>query len=147
VGWGSDTFQYLNLNNDTIGIYNQTNSLLPAGWAQNLEAVIEFGFSLWPKFPVVYDPTYSTSCYYDAKPATTGHYPALEQDQALEVILWQYLQPQDFFEPSPVYNMSISSTISSLFGAYKSDSDQPMSAFGVRCLSSSAVGKSQLLEV
>jgi hypothetical protein len=140
VASGSNTFSYLNPNNDTIYIYNQTNSALSSAWAQNLEGVIEFGLSPWPKYPVAYDPSYSTSCYYNAKPDVTGSYPAFGQDLALEAILWQYLQPQDLFDPNPVYNTSISSTIASLFSAYKSDSNQSMSAIRVWCLSSSAVG-------
>ncbi|KAE9368458.1 hypothetical protein N431DRAFT_560869 [Stipitochalara longipes BDJ] len=144
VASSSNTFQYYNSNNDTIGIYNRTNSLLLSAWAQNLEAVMEFGLTSWPKFPVVYDSSYTTSCYYNAKPDVTGRYPAFDQELALEVLLWQYLQPQDLFDPNPVYNTSISSTIPSLFGAYKSDSGQSMSAIGVRCLSSSAVGTADI---
>jgi hypothetical protein len=84
------------------------------------------------------------ACYYNADPDVTGPYPAFDQELALEAILWQYLLPQDFFNPNPIYNRSISSTIALLYGAYKSDSGGLMSAIGVRCLSSSAVGTADI---
>jgi hypothetical protein len=78
VASGSNTFSYLNANNDTIYIYNQTNSALSSARTENLEGVIEFGLSPWPKYPVAYDPSYSTSCSYNAKPDVTSIYPALD---------------------------------------------------------------------
>jgi hypothetical protein len=113
---GSNSFQYLNPSNDTIGIYNQPNGLLSFAWEQNLEAVSEFGFSSWPKSPVVYNPSCSTSCYYNAKTDVAGRYPAFGQELAVEAILWQHFQPQDLLDPNLVYNTSISSTIPLLLG-------------------------------
>ena len=90
---GSNTFQYFNPSNDTIGIYNQPNSLLSFAREQNLEAVMEFGFSFWPKSPMVYNPSCSNSCYYNAKTDVAGRYPAFDQELAVEAILWQHFQP------------------------------------------------------
>ncbi|KAH8787381.1 hypothetical protein F5882DRAFT_495125, partial [Hyaloscypha sp. PMI_1271] len=90
---GSNTFQYFNPINDTIGIYNQPNSLLSFAREQNLEAVMEFGFSSRPKSPMVYNPSSSNSCYYNAKTDVAGRYPAFDQELVVEAILWQHFQP------------------------------------------------------
>jgi hypothetical protein len=84
---GSNTLWYFDSSNDAIGIYNQTNSWLSFAWEQNLEAVMEFGFSSWPKSPVIYDPSCSTSCYYNARTDVAGRYPAFDQELAVEAIL------------------------------------------------------------
>jgi hypothetical protein len=93
LGGGGLFYNLPNPSNDTIGIYNQPNSLLSFAREQNLEAVMEFGFSSWPKSPMVYNPSCSNSCYYNAKTDVAGRYPAFDQELAVEAILWQHFQP------------------------------------------------------
>jgi hypothetical protein len=143
------SFEYSTPNNDTIAIYNQTDSmfLFYSGWASNLEAVMELGYSTWPKWPWSYNYSspYQTSCYNLPHPELTGDYFGVDQESVLEVLFWQYLYDQgDLYSPQPTYNMSLDLNITTLYGAYKTDSNQSMSAVGARCLSSSAVGTAKI---
>jgi hypothetical protein len=121
-------------------------------YAGNMYAVAEFAYRRWPSFSAYEqfmkdDPDYfikTTSCYYNQVP-NFGDYPGLDdENDVLEMVLWQSLLKALYVDPVPDYNTTMDYNITELYGAYtwavNSDFSLPLSAIGVRCTSSSNVG-------
>ncbi|KAF2028774.1 hypothetical protein EK21DRAFT_101653 [Setomelanomma holmii] len=159
-------------SNETLGIavQNQTNLNLLNKWVDNMYAVMETGYEMWPNKTASQrmmkeDPnavfTKNTACYFNEAENITGDYPGIDQEQLFEVVLWQSLLNTSYGPPGiqgPQYNFSLDRNISDLYGAYNwrdfaIDNTppafrnqttnmplRPMSAIGVQCKASSSVG-------
>lgn len=139
--------------NATIQIYNQTNDLIRASFADNLQAVAEIGHDdAGQTEREAASPPSASECYnpIPLPPNSTIPYPGLDRPQALELALWQNLSARDLaVEDPPTVNLSLTATIPELLGAYNnsntsSGAPAPMAAVGVRCMSASEVGTADL---
>jgi len=97
----------------------------------------------------------STQCYFNKSEAATNGYPGLEHDSILELAFWQHATNNEGLIDPPLppsfYNFSIDTMVASLNGAYsvpsterRSNSTIPMTAIGVQCKSSSALGSAEI---
>lgn len=162
------------LEDDSIQVIvrNQTQASLD-DWVENLYAVMEIGYQLWPNKTalewIATDDsdsmfTKSTRCYFNEAENATGDYHGIDQEQIFELLLWQNLQniSRGPVETHPKYNYTIDRNITELFGAYnyqdfflqrfsqisKNETSKyalnPMTAIGVQCKASSSVGTADL---
>ncbi|KAH7350288.1 hypothetical protein BKA66DRAFT_600120 [Pyrenochaeta sp. MPI-SDFR-AT-0127] len=120
------------IKDDSIQVIlrNQTDTGM-GNWVENLHAVMEMGYQLWPNKTALEqiatdDPnsmfTKTTGCYFNEAANATGDYPGIDQEQLFEILLWQNLQNISR-GPYPV---------------------APMTAIGVQCKASSSVGTADL---
>jgi hypothetical protein len=150
-------------NASTILIQNQTD---PAGsfQANNIHAVAEIGYQLWPSKDVTNRLLSSglntwfsgtTGCYFTQNHTITGDYPGIDQERIFEIALWQQIFNPSYGDATPPkYNFSIDHNITDLYGAYDYRDFRynlpanrtgalpglPMTAIGVQCKASSSVG-------
>lgn len=145
-------------NNSILAGMNQTDG----SWTSNLQAYLEIGFQSWTSGdedalymmvqPDIHD------CYLKKTANSTKDYPGIDQEQILELALWQrlrtgYIKKNYSLEP----NYSIDHNITDYFGKYDvrdfkglSEEDyldrepQPMTAIGVQCRASSNMGSADI---
>lgn len=104
----------------------------------------------------------NTGCYFNQIENITGDYYDFDQENIFEMVLWQHMFPAGYVDPAPEYNLTLDHNITELYGAYtlakddrgvywelqqwggKGDWTHPMTAVGVRCTSSAAVGTARV---
>jgi hypothetical protein len=120
----------------------------------NYAAVAELGYTLESYGDNFFQAENSTICYFNKSVDATAGYPGLDHESIIEVALWQTGSDNQplVFPPldASFYNFSLDTTVSGLDGAYSVPSLSPpvqtvaMSAVGVQCSSSSALGFADL---
>lgn len=142
--------------NRTVNMSNDT------AWLGNLRGVTEFGWMRWP-LDASHPGDLARGCYYDPEEhqnLTHESYHKGDQGSVFEIVLWQHLAELESFNPKPRYNTSLRHNLTELYGMYhlanpvegsfsfiqgepgQADSlPIPMSAIGVHCSSSAAVGE------
>jgi hypothetical protein len=116
----------------------------------NYQAISELGYSTESYGSIVDIDETAQQCYFNQTANATDGYPGLETEQILEVALWQYITDHNALIDPPLpadfFNFTIDTLVAGLDGAYSlpnataPNSSVPLSAIGVQCRSSSALG-------
>jgi hypothetical protein len=149
------------LKDGKVAVYtlNQTDG----SWAENLDAVADFGFEVWPSnktglpLTTIVAP-HLHDCYLNIFRNDTGDYPGIHQEQIFELGLWQRLRRGYISNETPLrYDFSIDHTVKGYNAThdvrdfrglsakdYRTSEPLPMTAIGVQCRASSSLGSADI---